>query len=61
VSLGKGLRLERLGEHHDLSGFASGNPDLDGWLHRHALPAQAVDSARTFVLLRDGTVVGYFS
>jgi predicted N-acetyltransferase YhbS len=61
VNRGEGLRLERLGEHHDLSGFASGNTDLDGWLHRHALPAQAMDSARTFVLLRHDTVIGYFS
>jgi predicted N-acetyltransferase YhbS len=61
VSLSKGLRLERLGEHHDVSGFASGNGELDKWLQRHALAAQAMDSARTFVLLRDDTVVGYFS
>jgi predicted N-acetyltransferase YhbS len=61
VSFGEGLRLERLREHHDISGFASGNSDLDGWLRRHALPSQAMDSARTFVLLRDDSVVGYFS
>ena len=61
MSLGEGLRLERLGEHQDLSGFASGNTDLDGWLHRHALPAQGMDSARTFVVLRHDTVIGFFS
>lgn len=31
------------------------------WLQRHALAAQAMGSARRFVLLRDDTVVGYFS
>lgn len=61
MSLCEGLRLERLGEHHDVSGFASGNGELDKWLQRHALAAQATDSARTFVLPRDDTVVGYFS
>lgn len=55
------LRLERLVEAHDISGFTSGNKDLDNWLARHALASQRMDSARTF-LLRDGdAVVGYFS
>jgi GNAT superfamily N-acetyltransferase len=55
------LRLERLGPGHDLSDFDSGNDELDGWLRRHALTAQQVDSARTFVIIRDNRVVGYFS
>jgi len=55
------VRLERLDQHHDLSGFHCGNDDLDDWLHRHALAAQQMDSARTFVLVRRGRVVGYFS
>ncbi len=55
------LRLERLGAHHDLSTFASGNDDLDAWLRRHALAAQEMDSARTFVLIGNERVVGYFS
>jgi GNAT superfamily N-acetyltransferase len=55
------VRLERLGAHHDLSEFDSGNEDLDGWLRRHALAAQQMDSARTFVLTRNHRVVGYFS
>jgi GNAT superfamily N-acetyltransferase len=61
-----GLRLERLDAHHDLSGFASGNEELDSWLGRHALAAQQMDSARTFLLVRDSEdvknrVAGYFS
>jgi GNAT superfamily N-acetyltransferase len=55
------FRLERLEERHDLGIFASGNDDLDGWLRRHAVAAQQMDSARTFVLVRSGRVVGYFS
>lgn len=53
--------LERLGAHHDLSAFDSGNEGLDTWLRRHALAAQSMDSARTFVATRSGRVVGYFS
>lgn len=55
------LRVERLGPHHDLSTFESGNADLDGWLRRHALAAQEMDSARTFLLIGEERIVGYFS
>lgn len=53
--------LERLDAHHDVSSFDSGSEVLDGWLRRHALAAQRMDSARTFVATRNGRVVGYFS
>ena len=53
--------LERLDTHPDLSTFDSGNDELDGWLQRHGLAAQQMDSARTFVLTKQGLVVGYFS
>lgn len=56
-----GLRLARLGPPHDLGGFDSGNDELDGWLSRHALAAQEMDSARTFVITRNDRIVGYFS
>lgn len=55
------LSLERLAAHHDTTTFRSGTARLDSWLVRHGLAAQQMDSARTFVLVRDGTVVGYFS
>lgn len=60
------LRLEHLGPHHDIAGFASGKEELDSWLHRHALGAQQMDSARTFLLIRSSEgasdrVAGYFS
>ena len=55
------LRLERLSPTHDLNEFDSGNEVLDSWLKRHALSAQAMDSARTFVLVQTDRVVGYVS
>jgi ribosomal protein S18 acetylase RimI-like enzyme len=57
----RGLRLERLGAGHDLTAFDSGSDELDGWLRRHALAAQQMDSARTFVITKRRRVVGYFS
>ena len=57
----EGLRLEQLDERHDTGGFRSGREELDGWLRRHALAAQRMDSARTFVLLDGERLVGYFS
>jgi len=55
------LLLERLDAHHDVSAFNSGSDVLDGWLRHHALAAQRMDSARTFVAIRRADVVGYFS
>ncbi len=55
------LRLARLDAHHDLSAFDSGNDELDNRLRRHALAAQQMDSARTFVLTQLDGVIGYFS
>jgi GNAT superfamily N-acetyltransferase len=57
----EGLRLERLDAHHQLDEFDSGNAELDWWLKRHALAAQQMDSARTFVLVDPAGVLGYFS
>lgn len=55
------VRLERLEAHHALADFNSGNDELDTWLRRHALAAQQMDSARTFVLRGDNEAVGFFS
>ena len=55
------LRVEALGERHDLAGFASGNLELDGWLHQHARQATG-QGTRTYVVIDAGdTTVGYFS
>jgi ribosomal protein S18 acetylase RimI-like enzyme len=58
---GPALRLERLGAQHRLDHFDSGSQVLDSWLKSHALAAQQMDSARTFLLIDSGKVVGYFS
>ncbi len=58
---GGGLRLERLSADHEVAGFTCGVEELDGWLRRHAMAAQQMDSARTFVVTRGVRVVGYVS
>jgi len=55
------LRLERLRTDHQLGGFGCGVDEFDAWLARHALAAQQMDSARTFVVVRAGLVVAYTS
>ncbi|MGQ0745099.1 MAG: GNAT family N-acetyltransferase [Acidimicrobiales bacterium] len=55
------VQIERLDVHHDLRAFDSGNAELDAWLRRHALAAQRMDSARTFVAIQNSRVLGYFS
>ncbi len=54
-------RLERLDAAHDLPDFRSGNDTLDSWLRDHALAAQQMDSARTFLLVEQRHILGYFS
>lgn len=54
-------RLERLGSHHQLGRFHSGNEILDRWLQVHAVASQQMDIARTFVLVDGERVAGYFS
>ncbi|MGP0005685.1 MAG: GNAT family N-acetyltransferase [Acidimicrobiales bacterium] len=58
---GSDPRLVRLDDTHQVLAFDSGRPELDDWLKRHALAAQKMDSARTFVAARSSRVVGYFS
>lgn len=56
------LVSEALGDHHDLSAFASGQPSLDSWLAQHARGAEARRVTRTFVWHQgDGVVVAYYS
>lgn len=56
-----GLHLDPLREGHSVEGFRSGSAELDSWLVAHALAAQLMDSVRTFLLLQDDQVIGYFS
>lgn len=55
------LEIERLASRHDLSRFASARPVLDDWLRKHALQAQASDSAATYVACEARNVVGFVS
>ena len=44
-----------------LAGFDCGKPSLNDWLLRHALQAQGSGSARTFVVIGNASVLGYYS
>lgn len=53
---------ERLAPHHEVEGFHCGVEGLDRWLVDHAVHAQSMRSAQTFVWHRgDHRVVAYFS
>ena len=53
--------IEKLSKTHDLSAFDCGKESLNTWLKRFALLNQQSDSAQTYVVLRDGVVVGYYT
>ena len=56
------MRVERLDDRHDLSGFDCGIKELDDWLRVHALENQRRNLSRTFVLVDDTeTVIGYYA
>ena len=52
---------EPLAAQHRLEGFDCGKPALNDWLLRHARQAQGSGSAKTFVVVDDDRVAGYFS
>ena len=55
-------KVETISESHDLSTFDCGaHPSLNDWLKRFALTNQQNESARTYVVHRNGSVVGYYS
>jgi GNAT superfamily N-acetyltransferase len=54
-------RPEPLTAQHRLEGFDCGKPALTDWLLRHARQAQGSGSAKTFVVVDDDRVAGYFS
>lgn len=53
--------IEKLSKAHDLSAFDCGKESLNVWLKRFALINQQSDSAQTYVVHRDGVVVGYYA
>jgi len=54
--------VEIFGREHETSRFDCGSHEsLNVWLKKYALQNQANDSARTYVVHRDGQVVGYYT
>jgi GNAT superfamily N-acetyltransferase len=53
--------IEKLSKVHDLSAFDCGTESLNAWLKRYALANQQNDSAQTYVLHRNGIVIGYYA
>lgn len=55
-------KVEAISESHDTSRFDCGQHEsLNDWLKRFALPNQRNESARTYIVHRNGSVVGYYS
>ena len=52
-------RPAALTEEHEVSGFDCGNEALNDWLIKRALKNQGSGASRTFVICRDGQVIGY--
>ena len=46
---------------HDVSAFDCAVPELNDWLTRRALQNEAARASRTFVVIGDGRVVGYYA
>jgi len=55
------LRIVALARDHQLGQFDSGAPELDRWLARFALIADAAGTARTYVLADGQRVLGYYA
>lgn len=53
--------VEPLTRAHDTREFSSGAPELDRWLQRFALLAEAAGTARTYVLVADQSVLAYYA
>ena len=52
---------QHLTSEHDVSDFDSGVPELDHWLKRRALQNEASRASRTFVIVDDRRVIGYYA
>jgi GNAT superfamily N-acetyltransferase len=52
---------EKLRADHDLSQFECGEPSLDDWLRRRALPNEQSGASRTYVVCAGLHVVGYYA
>ena len=61
VPVGALSQVQKLNGNHRLKTFKSGEHSLDLFLKRHALKNQEADSSQTYVVHRNGSVVGYYS
>jgi GNAT superfamily N-acetyltransferase len=52
---------QRLSSEHDVAAFDSGVPELDDWLKRRALQNESSRASRTYVVIAEGRVVGYYA
>lgn len=52
---------QKLSASHDLSQFSCGEPTLDDWLRRRALPNEESGASRTYVVCVEKRVVGYYA
>lgn len=52
---------QHLTSEHDVSAFDCAVPELNDWLKRRALQNEGTRASRTFVVLGDGRVVGYYA
>jgi GNAT superfamily N-acetyltransferase len=53
--------IEKLNSNHEVKAFKSSKHTLDLFLKRHALKNQEADSSQTYIVHRNGSVVGYYS
>lgn len=52
---------ELLTDQHHCTGFSSGEPELDDWLFRRALPNQLSGASRTYAVTADQQVIAYYA
>lgn len=45
---------------HQVEDFRSGEPSLDNWLRQRAMKNQTNGSSRTYVVVEEGSVIGYY-
>jgi len=50
-----------LSSEHSLNDFDCGNPTLNKWLKRYAMLNQQSNSARTFVVCKEKSVIGFYT
>jgi ribosomal protein S18 acetylase RimI-like enzyme len=61
VEIGELSAPEKLNAAHNLSQFLCGEPELDDWLKRRALPNEESGASRTYVVCIGRQVVGYYA